>query len=156
MSNQTLYLFIIFSYKNQNPHRLISVSIIFTFLSVCVRKMYKSKLQELCQQHSWSSPEYTAVKEGPDHNPKFTATVTVNSVQFHTPSDHQCRSSKDAQNQAAKIAFDHFTAPKSILQHHSSSSSSNSSSPPAPPNPNLNATPSSTGKNNGGFFRCNF
>ncbi|KAM7499973.1 hypothetical protein LguiA_024387 [Lonicera macranthoides] len=106
--------------------------------------MYKSKLQELCQQHSWSSPEYTAVKEGPDHNPKFTATVSVNSVQFHTPSDHQCQSSKDAQNQAAKIAFDHFSAPKSILQHHSSSSSSNSSSPAAPPNPNPNATPFST------------
>lgn len=73
------------------------------------------------------------MKEGPDHNPRFTATVTVNSLQFHTPSGHQFRSSKDAHYQAAKIAFDHFT-PKSILQQHSSS-------PIAPPNPIATTTP---------------
>ncbi|KAK3029819.1 hypothetical protein RJ639_038007 [Escallonia herrerae] len=79
--------------------------------------MYKSKLQELChQQHSWNLPEYTSVKDGQDHNPRFTATVTVNGIPFQTSPDQCHRSSKEAQNQAAKLALDHFTSAKTI-QH---------------------------------------
>ncbi|KAK2969169.1 hypothetical protein RJ640_009928 [Escallonia rubra] len=78
--------------------------------------MYKSKLQELCHQYSWNLPEYTSVKDGQDHNPRFTATVTVNGIPFQTSPDQCRRSSKEAQNQAAKLAFDHFTAAKTI-QH---------------------------------------
>ncbi|XP_060197473.1 double-stranded RNA-binding protein 1-like isoform X3 [Lycium barbarum] len=74
--------------------------------------MYKTKLQELCHQFAWNLPEYATEKEGPDHNPRFTATVIVNGVSFESPED-QCRSSKEAQNVAAHIAFDHFTVPKS-------------------------------------------
>lgn len=77
--------------------------------------MYKSKLQELCHQYAWSLPEYVTRKEGPDHHPRFSTSITVNGVLFETPSN-QFRSSKEAQNEAAKIAFDYFTVPKPILQ----------------------------------------
>ncbi|KAL6559058.1 HLA class II histocompatibility antigen, DR beta 4 chain [Orobanche hederae] len=76
--------------------------------------MYKSKLQELCQRRSWELPEYTTVKDGPDHMPRFTAAVTVHGQVFETPA--LCKSSKDAQNTAARIAFDHFNAPPPTLQ----------------------------------------
>ncbi|KAL1545952.1 HLA class II histocompatibility antigen, DR beta 4 chain, variant 2 [Salvia divinorum] len=71
--------------------------------------MYKTKLQELCQRRSWDLPEYATAKDGPDHMPRFTATVTVCGQLFNTP-DH-CKSSKDAQNTAARVAFDHFSTP---------------------------------------------
>ncbi|KAG5601848.1 hypothetical protein H5410_033218, partial [Solanum commersonii] len=59
------------------------------------------------------SCEYTTEKDGPDHNPRFTATVTVNGMSFELPKD-QWRSSKEAQNHAAHIAYDHFIVPQSI------------------------------------------
>ncbi|KAL6521247.1 HLA class II histocompatibility antigen, DR beta 4 chain [Orobanche gracilis] len=76
--------------------------------------MYKSKLQELCQRRSWELPEYTTVKDGPDHMPRFTAAVTVHGQVFETPA--LCKSSKDAQNTAARIAFAHFNAPPPTLE----------------------------------------
>ncbi|GFP91804.1 double-stranded RNA-binding protein 4 [Phtheirospermum japonicum] len=78
--------------------------------------MYKSKLQELCQRRSWELPEYSTVKDGPDHMPRFTASVTVHGQVFDTPA--QCKSSKDAQNTCARIAFDHFNALSSPPQVH--------------------------------------
>ncbi|KAK9289859.1 hypothetical protein L1049_008020 [Liquidambar formosana] len=71
--------------------------------------MYKSKLQEVCQQKAWGLPEYSSTKEGPNHNPRFKATVTVNGASFDTTS--LCKSLKEAQNEAAKLAFNHFTNP---------------------------------------------
>ncbi|KAG2689917.1 hypothetical protein I3760_09G162600 [Carya illinoinensis] len=71
--------------------------------------MYKSRLQELCHKRSWSVPVYTTIKDGPDHNPRFKATVTVNGGSFHT--QNPCRSSKEAQNDAAFVAFHHLTNP---------------------------------------------
>ncbi|XP_075100769.1 double-stranded RNA-binding protein 1 isoform X3 [Nicotiana tabacum] len=87
--------------------------------SLKTQRMFKTKLQELCHQYGWNLPEYGTEKEGPDHNPRFTATVTVNGFSFASPKDH-CRSSKEAQNLAAHIAFDHFTSPKSAqaISHH--------------------------------------
>ncbi|WMV09165.1 hypothetical protein MTR67_002550 [Solanum verrucosum] len=76
--------------------------------------MYKTKLQELCHQFEWNLPEYATEKDGPDHNPRFTATVIVNGVSFESPKD-QCRSSKEAQNHAAHFAYDHFILPQPIL-----------------------------------------
>ncbi|KAH0749347.1 hypothetical protein KY290_028579 [Solanum tuberosum] len=67
-------------------------------------------LQELCHQIAWNLPEYATEKDGPDHIPRFTATVTVNGVSFESPKD-QWRSSKEAQNHAAHIAYDHFIVP---------------------------------------------
>ncbi|GFZ09313.1 hypothetical protein Acr_20g0011210 [Actinidia rufa] len=69
--------------------------------------MYKSKLQELCQQKSWELPEYSTARAGLDHTPRFTATVTINGVPFQTPD--QSRNAKEAQNKAAKLALDHFS-----------------------------------------------
>ncbi|KAK9939320.1 hypothetical protein M0R45_016018 [Rubus argutus] len=73
--------------------------------------MYKSKLQELCHEKKWGLPRYTAMKDGPDHNPCFQASVSVNGFSFDSPI--ACKSSKQAQNQAAMAAFLHFTSPPS-------------------------------------------
>ncbi|XP_057983461.1 double-stranded RNA-binding protein 1-like isoform X2 [Malania oleifera] len=75
--------------------------------------MYKSKLQELCHRFSWQLPEYSYEKEGPNHNPHFTASVTVNGRSFRTP-DHYS-SSKLAQNEVAKLAILHLTDPQPSL-----------------------------------------
>ncbi|XP_050103460.1 double-stranded RNA-binding protein 4-like isoform X3 [Malus sylvestris] len=69
--------------------------------------MYKSRLQELCQQRKWRLPEYNTTKVGLDHNPRFSATVTINGLDFHAVDIF--RSSKEAQNDAAKLAFDHLS-----------------------------------------------
>ncbi|KAL0308260.1 UNVERIFIED_CONTAM: Double-stranded RNA-binding protein 4 [Sesamum radiatum] len=47
--------------------------------------MYKSKLQELCHRRSWELPEYTTIKNGPDHMSRFTASVNVHGEVFQTP-----------------------------------------------------------------------
>lgn len=78
--------------------------------------MYKSKLQELCQRRSWELPEYTTVKDGPDHMPRFTAAVNVHGQVFETPA--HCKSAKEAQNNAAQIAFDHFNVPPPPAVNH--------------------------------------
>ncbi|XP_050214706.1 double-stranded RNA-binding protein 1-like [Mercurialis annua] len=70
--------------------------------------MYKTKLQELCHQKTWLLPEYSIKKEGQDHNPSFQATVTVNGHSFSSPSP--AKSSKLAQNEAAQLAFVHFSS----------------------------------------------
>ncbi|KAL6202648.1 hypothetical protein ACLB2K_026354 [Fragaria x ananassa] len=75
--------------------------------------MYKSKLQELCHEKKWGLPRYTPMKDGPDHNPWFRACVTVNGFSFDSPV--ACKSSKQAQNQAAMVAFLHFTSPPSSV-----------------------------------------
>ncbi|KAG9160413.1 hypothetical protein Leryth_008807 [Lithospermum erythrorhizon] len=69
--------------------------------------MYKSKLQELCHKRSWNLPEYVTQRVGPDHNPRFSSRVTINGVCFETP-QNQCRSSKEAQNMVAQLAFEHL------------------------------------------------
>ncbi|XP_038973774.1 double-stranded RNA-binding protein 1-like isoform X3 [Phoenix dactylifera] len=70
--------------------------------------MYKSRLQELCQQRLWALPEYTSNRDGPDHDPRFQASVTVDGVTFHAPD--LSKSSKEAQNKAARVAVEHFSA----------------------------------------------
>ncbi|KAJ8512944.1 hypothetical protein OPV22_003378 [Ensete ventricosum] len=70
--------------------------------------MYKSRLQELCQRRHWALPQYTASRDGPDHSPLFRATVTVNGAAFHSLDDS--RSSKQAQDRAAQIAFEQLSA----------------------------------------------
>ncbi|CAN6465018.1 unnamed protein product [Victoria cruziana] len=65
--------------------------------------MYKSKLQEYCQRNSWRLPKYTVTQGGQDHNPKFKASVLVNGVNYEIQGFH--RTSKDAQNGAARVAF---------------------------------------------------
>ncbi|XVF56837.1 hypothetical protein PTKIN_Ptkin06aG0152200 [Pterospermum kingtungense] len=59
--------------------------------------MYESKLQELCQ------------KIGVDHDPRVQASVIVNGLSFQ--SQNLATSSKEAQNDAAHLAFLHFPSP---------------------------------------------
>ncbi|OVA00881.1 Double-stranded RNA-binding domain [Macleaya cordata] len=93
--------------------------------------MYKSRLQELCHQKLWSLPNYTVIKDGLDHNPRFKASVLINGVSFDTPDF--CRSSKEAQNEAARLAFHHFTSPDPHLSTENPvKNSSSSSSSPSP------------------------
>lgn len=73
--------------------------------------MFKTKLQELCHRKSYKLPEYSIVKQGQDHDPRFEATVTVDGKQFS--SQAPSKSSKQAQNYAAKLAFDFFSLPSS-------------------------------------------
>lgn len=94
--------------------------------------MYKTKVQELCQRRSWTLPDYNTTREGPDHDPRFISTVTVNGVSFETPS--ATRNAKSAQNDAAMLAFLHFSPP--------SSSSSPSPSPSLSPSPSPSLSPS--------------
>ncbi|XP_039021738.1 double-stranded RNA-binding protein 1-like isoform X2 [Hibiscus syriacus] len=84
--------------------------------------MYKSKLQELCQKKAWRLPEYNVTKKGQDHNPSFEATVDVNGMSFQ--SQNPAKSSKEAQNNAAHLAFLHFTAPP-LVDHGSSNAITN-------------------------------
>lgn len=70
--------------------------------------MFKSKLQELCQNKKWRLPEYCCMRDGADHNPQFKASVVVNGTNFDSPPS--CKSSKEAHNEAAKFAFLHFTS----------------------------------------------
>ncbi|KAG6437427.1 hypothetical protein SASPL_102344 [Salvia splendens] len=106
--------------------------------------MYKTKLQELCQRRSWDLPDYATAKDGPDHMPRFTATVTVQGQLFHTP--HHCKSSKDAQNTAARVAFDHLASsdplptPPNVLPHSQMQPLSVAADPPPLP---LSPLPSS-------------
>ncbi|RZC83501.1 hypothetical protein C5167_046284 [Papaver somniferum] len=82
--------------------------------------MYKSRFQELCHHKLWGLPNYTSTRDGPDHNPRFKASVLINGVSFDTPDF--CKSSKEAQNEAAKLAYHHFASsdplyrPKIILR----------------------------------------
>ncbi|XP_050876295.1 double-stranded RNA-binding protein 1 [Lathyrus oleraceus] len=65
--------------------------------------MYKTQLQQLCQQRRWSLPKYSAMNDGPQHKPSYKASVLVNDATF-TSSD-TFNSTKEAQNQAAMRAF---------------------------------------------------
>ncbi|PQQ15012.1 double-stranded RNA-binding protein 1-like [Prunus yedoensis var. nudiflora] len=103
--------------------------------------MYKSKLQELCQQRKWRLPEYNATKLGLDHNPRFAASITINGVAFNTV--QLFRSSKEAQNDAARLAFAHFTDPQ---PRHTNRIPSPSSFP-QPSLPASSALPSTAGTN---------
>ena len=73
--------------------------------------MYKSRLQELCHKNQWGLPKYTSKRYGPDHNPRFGASVSVNGTSFD--SLLASKSNKEAHNHAAIVAFLHFTSPPS-------------------------------------------
>ncbi|XP_020087406.1 double-stranded RNA-binding protein 1-like isoform X1 [Ananas comosus] len=70
--------------------------------------MHKMRLHELCRSRRWEPPEYTVNREGPDHAPRFCATVAVAGATFDAPDPSG--SSKEAQNKAAMAALDHLTS----------------------------------------------
>ena len=71
--------------------------------------MFRSRLQEMCQQRRWAPPVYEHTREGPDHSPLFRATVLVHDEKFSSP-DEGARSTKEAYNLAAMAAFEHLAA----------------------------------------------
>ncbi|KAI3974124.1 hypothetical protein MKX01_031582 [Papaver californicum] len=66
---------------------------------------YMLKLQKLCDHDLWGYPNYTSTKDGPG---RYKSSVLVSGLSFHTPDF--CKSSQEAQNEAAKLAFHHLTA----------------------------------------------
>jgi len=78
--------------------------------------MYKNKLQELCRKNSYPLPEYQTTREGPPHNPRFSTTVTVNSISFN--SSEPARTIKVSQDSAAMVAFHHLELLKNHAQAH--------------------------------------
>ncbi|XP_010553800.1 PREDICTED: double-stranded RNA-binding protein 4 [Tarenaya hassleriana] len=71
--------------------------------------MYKSKLQDACHRQRWELPVYAVKREGPDHDPRFQATVVIDGVAFQ--SRESCRSIKQAQNEAARVALGYAMFP---------------------------------------------
>ncbi|GMP60678.1 hypothetical protein CsSME_00023435 [Camellia sinensis var. sinensis] len=47
--------------------------------------MYKNQLQELAQRSCFNLPSYSCIREGPDHAPRFKATVNFNGETFESP-----------------------------------------------------------------------
>ncbi|CAA7398458.1 unnamed protein product [Spirodela intermedia] len=76
--------------------------------------MYKNQLQELAQRSCFNLPSYACVREGPDHSPRFKATVTFNGEAFESPSFHSTL--RQAEHAAAEAAL-------TILSKRSSSKS---------------------------------
>lgn len=65
--------------------------------------MYKNQLQELAQRSCFGLPAYVCTREGPDHAPRFKATVTFNGETFHGPTC--CTTLRQAEHAAAEAAL---------------------------------------------------
>ncbi|RVW38779.1 Double-stranded RNA-binding protein 2 [Vitis vinifera] len=65
--------------------------------------MYKNQLQELAQRSCFNLPSYTCIREGPDHAPRFKATVNFNGEIFESP--NYCTTLRQAEHSAAEVAL---------------------------------------------------
>ncbi|MCD7451426.1 Double-stranded RNA-binding protein 2 [Datura stramonium] len=65
--------------------------------------MYKNQLQELAQRSCFNLPSYTCIREGPDHAPRFKATVNFNGEVFESP--NYCSTLRQAEHSAAEVAL---------------------------------------------------
>lgn len=65
--------------------------------------MYKNQLQELAQRSCFNLPSYSCVREGPDHAPRFKATVNFNGETFESPTF--CSTLRLAEHAAAEVAL---------------------------------------------------
>ncbi|MFX4271124.1 ribonuclease III [Propionibacteriaceae bacterium Y1685] len=63
---------------------------------------WKTSLQEHASSHGLGVPHYTVAEDGPDHAKSFEATVTIADRQF---GPGQGRNKKQAEQQAAELAF---------------------------------------------------
>jgi ribonuclease III len=68
---------------------------------------YKTGLQELAAQDVGTVPQYRVQEQGPDHAKQFTATVFLEGRPYGTG---QGRSKKEAEQQAARQAFDRLSS----------------------------------------------
>ncbi|KAM1115884.1 hypothetical protein TB2_006375 [Malus domestica] len=69
--------------------------------------MYKNQLQELAQRSCFNLPSYTCIREGPDHAPRFKATVNFNGEIFESP--HYCTTLRQAEHSAAEVALNYLS-----------------------------------------------
>lgn len=65
--------------------------------------MFKNQLQELAQRSCFNLPSYTCVREGPDHAPRFKASVNFNGEIFDSPT--YCTTLRQAEHAAAEVAL---------------------------------------------------
>ncbi|KAI3705540.1 hypothetical protein L1987_75779 [Smallanthus sonchifolius] len=65
--------------------------------------MYKNHLQELAQRSCFNLPSYTCIREGPDHAPRFKATVNFNGETYESP--NHCTTLRQAEHYAAEVAL---------------------------------------------------
>ncbi|MCL7042677.1 hypothetical protein MKW94_009202 [Papaver nudicaule] len=65
--------------------------------------MYKNQLQELAQRSCFNLPSYTCIREGPDHAPRFKASVNFNGEIFEGPCN--CTTLRQAEHSAAEVAL---------------------------------------------------
>ncbi|KAH7405171.1 hypothetical protein KP509_15G059600 [Ceratopteris richardii] len=65
--------------------------------------MFKSQLQEFAQKGGWTAPVYDVTKEGPSHQPRYKAVVTVNDESFESPGVYG--NLKKAEHAAAEVAL---------------------------------------------------
>ncbi|KAI4350027.1 hypothetical protein L6164_010555 [Bauhinia variegata] len=68
--------------------------------------MYKNQLQELAQRSCFNLPAYACIREGPDHAPRFKATVNFNGETFESPTF--CSTLRHAEHAAAEIALNNL------------------------------------------------
>ncbi|XP_044483781.1 double-stranded RNA-binding protein 2-like [Mangifera indica] len=65
--------------------------------------MYKNQLQELAQRSCFNLPAYSCIREGPDHAPRFKATVNFSGETFESPTF--CSTLRQAEHAAAEVAL---------------------------------------------------
>ncbi|KAL6278733.1 hypothetical protein ACE6H2_022334 [Prunus campanulata] len=65
--------------------------------------MYKNQLQELAQRSCFNLPSYSCIREGPDHAPRFKATVNFSGESFESPTF--CSTLRQAEHAAAEVAL---------------------------------------------------
>lgn len=69
--------------------------------------MYKNQLQELAQRSCFNLPSYACIREGPDHAPRFKATVNFNGESFESPTF--CSTLRQAEHAAAEVALNELS-----------------------------------------------
>jgi ribonuclease-3 len=72
---------------------------------------YKTSLQELAASSLGGMPSYAIEEEGPDHAKRFTATVSVAGTSYGSG---RGRSKKEAEQQAAREAFESLAADRMV------------------------------------------
>ncbi|ONI20020.1 hypothetical protein PRUPE_3G310400 [Prunus persica] len=65
--------------------------------------MYKNQLQELAQRSCFNLPSYACIRQGPDHAPRFKASVNFNGEIFESP--NYCTTLRQAEHAAAEVAL---------------------------------------------------
>ncbi|KAK4850087.1 hypothetical protein QYF36_003764 [Acer negundo] len=65
--------------------------------------MCKNQLQELAQRSCFNLPSYSCIREGPDHSPRFKATVNFNGDTFESPTFFSTL--RQAEHASAEVAL---------------------------------------------------